>query len=219
VDSQDAIVFIVDDDRSICTALTDLLASFDMHAVAFGSAAEYMAYPRPDVPACLILDVELPDINGLGDVPTIVRAMRAGAVEFLIKPLSNAALLASIQNALDCSRTELRSSLQIRAIQESYASLSVREQQVMALVVAGRLNKQVASELGISEITVKAHRGRMMRKMRARSLPDLVNMAARLPLTAATAWPADTIGQSTRRDARGRMTRMYSSIEMKEQWR
>jgi FixJ family two-component response regulator len=197
-------VFIVDDDVSVRESLRLLIESAGWQPETFGSAREFLSRPRALAPSCLVLDVNLPDLNGLdlqvhiadrtdmpilfitgyGDVPTTVRAMKAGAVEFLIKPLAGEALLASIQNALDRSRAELRNAAQRRALRDSYASLSVREQQVMTLVVSGRLNKQVAGDLGISEITVKAHRGRMMRKMRARTLPDLVNMATELHLTA-----------------------------------
>jgi FixJ family two-component response regulator len=199
-------VFIVDDDVSVRESLRLLMESVGWQSETFGSAREFLSRPRDLVPSCLVLDVNLPDLSGLDlqtlisdrteqpivfitgyeDVPTTVRAMRAGAVEFLIKPLADGTLLASIHDALDRSRAELRNAAQMRALQDSYASLSVREQQVMRLVVTGRLNKQVGCDLGISEITVKAHRGRMMRKMRARTLPDLVHMATRLHLTSCT---------------------------------
>ena len=165
------------------------------------SAQEFLSHPRALVPNCLILDVNLPDLSGLdlqklvsvertempiifvtgyGDVPMSVKAMKAGAVEFLTKPFSDDVLLTAIGQALERSRTALALESEMRALRDRYASLSRREQEVMALVVSGLLNKQVGFELGISEITVKAHRGQVMRKMKARSLPDLVNMAARL---------------------------------------
>jgi FixJ family two-component response regulator len=164
-------------------------------------AAEFLARPATTVPNCLILDINLPAFNGLdlqevvsversempiifvtgyGDVPTSVRAMKAGAVEFLTKPLNGEVLLSAIQQALDRSRAALALQSDLRALRERYSLLSRREQEVMTLVVFGLLNKQVGFELGISEITVKAHRGQVMRKMQARSLPDLVNMAAKL---------------------------------------
>jgi FixJ family two-component response regulator len=167
----------------------------------FGSAEEFLSFDRAIGPSCLILDVNLPNrsgldlqsfvatersdmpiifITGYGDVPTTVKAMKGGAVEFLTKPFSEDVLLAAIEQALERSRTLLQSDTEQHALRERYALLSRREQQVMALVVSGLLNKQVGFELGISEITVKAHRGQVMRKMNARSLPDLVNMASRL---------------------------------------
>ena len=165
---------------------------------------EFLGSPRPLAPSCLVLDVWLPDLNGLdlqeritrdrgampiifitghGDVPMSVRAMKSGAIEFLIKPFRDNVLLEAIGQALERSRTALCHETEMEALRERHASLSRREREVMALVVAGRLNKQVAGELGISEITVKAHRGRMMRKMAARSLPHLVDMSTRLAPT------------------------------------
>jgi FixJ family two-component response regulator len=170
----------------------------------FASAEEFLSHPRVLVPSCLVLDVTLPDLNGLdlqkriaadridmpiiiitghGDVPMTVRAMKAGALEFLTKPYGDAVLLSAIQHAIECSHTVLHREAQMQSVLDSYGSLSRRERQVMALVVRGLLNKQVGVELGISEITVKAHRGNVMRKMNADSLPDLVNMAARLDLS------------------------------------
>jgi len=196
------IVFVVDDDCSIRESLKLLIESAGWTPQAFESAREFLARPRAETPSCLVLDVHLPDLNGLdlqtlladrtdmpiifisgyGDVPMTVRAMKAGAVEFLTKPLDCDALLRAVESAIERSREVLAQAAQMRALQDSYASLSRREREVMALVVAGRLNKQVGGELGISEITVKAHRGKMMRKMRVRTLPDLVRLAARLSI-------------------------------------
>ena len=199
-------VFIVDDDISVRESLELLIRSADWQPETFVSAEEFLARPRVQVPSCLVLDVSLPDLNGLdlqkrildrtdmpiifitgyGDVPMTVEAMRAGALEFLTKPFSEEVLLNAIRNALECSRTALGREAELRALRDAHASLSRREQEVMALVVSGLLNKQVGAELGISEITVKAHRGRVMRKMKAASLPDLVKMAAQLRLTTAS---------------------------------
>jgi FixJ family two-component response regulator len=195
------IVFVVDDDPSVRHSLELLIDAAGWQAQTFASATEFLASPRPLSPSCLVLDVSLPDLNGLdlqeriradrvdvpiifitgyGDVPMTVRAMRAGAIEFLIKPFRDDVLLDAIGKALERSRAILGDEAEMRTLRERDASLSHREREVMTLVVAGRLNKQVADELGISEITVKAHRGKVMRKMMARSLPDLVKMAARL---------------------------------------
>ena len=194
------IVFVVDDDVSVREALAPLLRTAGWHAETFASAQDFLLRPPPAVPCCLILDVALPGLNGLdlqqqlaarpdmpivfitghGDIPTSVRAIKAGAVEFLTKPFTTDVLLAAVRTAIGMSGAALNEALQLRALRECYQSLSPRELQVMALVVAGLLNKQVGAELGISEITVKAHRGQVMRKMKAESLPDLVAMAARL---------------------------------------
>jgi FixJ family two-component response regulator len=199
------IVFVVDDDISVRESLESLIRFAGWQPQTFASAEEFLSRPRIFVPSCLLLDVALPCLNGLelqkriasdrvdmpiifitghGDVPMTVRAMKAGAVEFLTKPYGDEVLLSAIEQAIECSRNVLRSEAGVRSIRDSYASLSRRERQVMGLVVRGLLNKQVGVELGISEITVKAHRGSMMRKMKAGSLPDLVNMAARLQLAA-----------------------------------
>lgn len=195
------IVFVVDDDVSVRKALELLIGSAGWHPETFASAQDFLSCPRVHVPSCLVLDVTLPDLNGLelqkrvagdrmdmpiifisgyGDVPMTVQAMKAGAVEFLTKPVSGAALLSAIEIAIERSSATLRREEALRVLRDSYASLTLREREVMALVVCGLLNKQVGSELGISEITVKAHRGQVMRKMRADSLADLVNMAARI---------------------------------------
>ena len=198
------IVFVVDDDVSVRESLELLIQHGGWQPETFASATAFLARPRVDVPSCLLLDVSLPDLNGLelqqriaddradmpiifitgyGDVPMTVRAMKAGAVEFLTKPINDDALLSAISHALDQSRTALGHDAEIREVRERYESLSRREREVMSLVVSGLLNKQVGGELHISEITVKAHRGKVMRKMKADSLADLVNMAARLHLT------------------------------------
>jgi len=198
------IVFIVDDDISVRESLESLVFYSGWQSQAFASAREFLARPRPRVPSCLILDIGLPDLNGLelqerigadqsdmpiifitgqGDVPTTVKAMKAGAIEFLTKPLHNAELLSAIGSALARSQAALDQEAGMQTLRDRYASLSRREQEVMALVAAGLMNKQVGGKLGISEITVKAHRGSVMRKMEALSLADLVKMAASLRLT------------------------------------
>ena len=200
-------VFVVDDDISVRESLELLIRCAGWRAETFASAQEFLARPRAVAPSCLVLDVSMPGLNGLdlqqrvaveradmpiifitghGDVPMSVQAMKAGAVEFLTKPFGDNVLLTAIRNAIDRSRTALSREAEIRALRDSYALLSRREREVMALVVSGRLNKQVGGELGISEITVKAHRGKVMRKMKAGSLADLVNMAAQLRLAPAT---------------------------------
>jgi FixJ family two-component response regulator len=200
------IVFVVDDDVSVRESLELLIQHGGWKPETFESATAFLARPRVDVPSCLLLDVSLPDLNGLdlqqhiaddradmpiifitgyGDVPMTVRAMKAGAVEFLTKPLDDEALLSAIGHALDQSRAALGHEAEIREVRQRYESLSRREREVMSLVVSGLLNKQVGGELQISEITVKAHRGKVMRKMKADSLADLVNMAAKLHLTPA----------------------------------
>jgi len=194
------IVFVVDDDVSVRESLELMIRNEGWQAETFQSAQEFLVHPRVIAPSCLVLDVTLPDLSGLdlqkrvldrtdmpvifitgyGDVPMTVQAMKAGAVEFLTKPFSADVLVDAIRNAIEHSRTTLGHEAEMRALRQRYASLTPRERQVMALVVAGLLNKQVGSDLGISEITVKAHRGSVMRKMEADSLADLVKMAARL---------------------------------------
>jgi FixJ family two-component response regulator len=199
------IVFIVDDDVSVRESLESLVRSAGWRAETFASAKDFLARPRAFGPSCLVLDVQLPDLSGLdlqkrvvdridmpiifitghGDVPTIVQAMKAGAVEFLTKPYSSDVILPAIQNAIERSRAALGRQAKERSIRDLYQSLSRREREVMALVVSGRLNKQVGGELGISEITVKAHRGNVMRKMKAGSIADLVRMATSLDIVPA----------------------------------
>jgi len=197
-----SIVFVVDDDVSVRESLELLIRTEGWHPELFVSAPEFLSRPRPCVPSCLILDVNLPELSGLelqrhlagrtdmpiifisgcADVPMSVQAMKAGAVEFLTKPLQDDVVLKVIRDAIERSREALRRDSEMQTLKDCYESLTQREREVMALVVSGLLNKQVGGELGISEITVKAHRGQVMHKMKADSLADLVTMAARLGL-------------------------------------
>ena len=198
-------VFIVDDDISVRESLQALIADAGWQTQQFDSAEAFLAHPREIAPGCLVLDVGLPDLNGLelqkrladrpglpiifitghGDVPMTVQAMKAGAVEFLTKPFGPDVLLNAIQGAIERSRVSLAQESDLKVLRDRYESLTRREREVMALVVRGQLNKQVAGELSLSEITVKVHRGRVMRKMKAASFAALVNMAARLGLAVA----------------------------------
>jgi FixJ family two-component response regulator len=194
------VVFVVDDDVSVRESLELLIATAGWHSETFVSAPAFLARPRSTLPCCLVLDVTLPGLTGLelqeqlatriempiifitgyGDVPMSVRAMKAGAVEFLTKPLEGDVLIEAIRQAIETSRIALRLECEMQQLRSHYTSLTPREREVMALVCRGLLNKQVGGELGISEITVKAHRGQVMRKMLAGSLADLVTMGAKL---------------------------------------
>jgi FixJ family two-component response regulator len=199
---QDHIVFVVDDDPRIRESLYELLSALDMYAVAFGTAAQYIAHPKPDLPSCLILDVELPDINGLdlqtqlaeghhvpivfvtgrGDIPASVRAMKAGAIDFLTKPFKEADLLRAVRAAIAQDREARRKRTEIAGLRQRLDSLTPREREVLPLVVSGLLNKQAAAKLGISETTLQIHRSSIMRKMEAASLADLVRATAALEI-------------------------------------
>jgi FixJ family two-component response regulator len=197
-------VFVVDDDISVRESLELLIRKHGWHPETFTSAHEFLARPRLLAPSCLVLDFSLPGQNGLelqkrvavelpympiifltgcGDIPMTVQAMKAGAVEFLTKPFSNEALLSAIRNAIERSRVKLDNETEIRALRTRYSALTMREREVMTMVASGMLNKQVGDELGITEITVKFHRGNLMRKMNADSFAELVKMAARLRIT------------------------------------
>jgi FixJ family two-component response regulator len=200
------IVFVVDDDISVRESLELLIKFAGWQPETFASAEDFLARPRTLTPSCLVLDVSLPDLNGLelqkliagdridmpiifitghGDVPMTVQAMKAGAIEFLMKPFDDEVLLSAIRNAINRSAAVLDDQAELKALRESYESLTPREQEIMRLVVAGMLNKQIGLKLGISEITVKAHRGKVMQKMKADSLAGLVKIAVRLGLAPA----------------------------------
>ncbi len=202
--THDHIVFVVDDDERIREALGELLASHDMHAMAFGSASEYMAARRPDLPACLVLDVELPDINGLdfqrqlaaenhppivfitghGSIPSSVRAIKHGAVDFLTKPFRDIDLMAAIRAAIAQDSEARAADAELNVLKRRYDDLTPREREVLPLVVSGLLNKQAAAELGISEVTLQIHRRNVMHKMQAGSLAELVRLAEKLAIPA-----------------------------------
>jgi FixJ family two-component response regulator len=194
-------VFVIDDDPSMRAALEDLVSSVGLQVRLFASPQEFLQSKLPDVPGCLVLDVRLPGMSGLtfqnelgkaglalpvifitghGDIPMSVRAMKAGAIEFLTKPFHEQQLLDAIHTAIERDKERRREALIAVELQERYVTLTERERQIMALVVMGRANKQIAAELNLSEMTVKVHRGQVMRKMKAASLPELVRMADRL---------------------------------------
>jgi FixJ family two-component response regulator len=206
MNAERSIVFVVDDDTSMRGALENLIGSVGLEVRAFASPQEFLRADRPDAPGCLVLDVRLPGKSGLafqedlvkagialpvifitghGDIPMSVRAMKAGAVEFLTKPFHDQEMLDAIHAALERDRARRRDAAVLAELKTRYAALTEREREVMKLVAAGRANKQIAAELGLSEVTVKVHRGQVMRKMRARSLADLVRMADRLGPAAA----------------------------------
>ena len=191
------IVFVVDDDSSMREAVQDLIASVGLEARGFASPREFLEAVRPDAPACLVLDVRLPGSSGLnfqqelaqagvlipvifitghGDIPMSVRAIKAGAVEFLTKPFRDQELLDAVNAGIERNRAQRREALVMDDLRQRFAALTPREREIMALVILGRMNKQIAGELGVSEVTVKVHRGQIMRKMRAKSLPELVRM-------------------------------------------
>lgn len=200
MNSDRPIVFVIDDDRRVREALSSLISSTGLRVDVFASASEFLAFDRPDAPSCLVLDLHLPDANGLevqrelasnngppiifitghADVPTSVRAMKAGAVEFLPKPFEEKDLLGAIDAAIALDRTERQKRSELAVLQEHYALLTAREKEVLPFVVAGLANKVTAAELGTSEITIAVHRGNVMRKMEAQSLAELIRMADKL---------------------------------------
>jgi FixJ family two-component response regulator len=202
MNARDHTIFVVDDDPRICEAVSELLSSMDHHVVVFQSASEYLRSPRPDLPTCLILDVQLPDTNGLdlqgqlsggdhppivfitgyGDIPSSVRAMKAGAVDFLPKPFAREHLLRAVTEALDQDTKVRLQRAELALLERRFALLTRREREVLPWLVAGFLNKQAAAELGISEVTFQIHRGQVMRKMEAGSFAELVRMAGKLEI-------------------------------------
>ncbi|MFG1424929.1 response regulator transcription factor [Roseixanthobacter glucoisosaccharinicivorans] len=202
--SSEPLVIVIDDDADLRSALSSLFRSVGLRVELFGSAAELLAAKLPDVPRCLVLDIRLPGVSGLdfqaqlaksatdmpiifmtghGDIPMSVRAMKAGAVDFLTKPFRDQDMLDAVTTAIDADRARREAHKAVSAVEQSYATLTAREKQIMALVTSGLMNKQVAAEVGLSEITVKIHRGHVMRKMEAKSLADLVRMAQTLGLS------------------------------------
>jgi FixJ family two-component response regulator len=200
--TEEPIVFIVDDDHRIREALCELLMSTGLRALGFGSAAQYIAFPRPDQPACLVLDVRLPDINGLefqeqiadgdhppivfitghADIPSSVRAIKGGAVDFLAKPFSESELIEAINAAIGQDRLSRLERTELARLEQRFSSLTPREREVLPLVTSGLLNKQAAAELGISQVTLQIHRSKIMQKMEAASLADLVRIAGKLEI-------------------------------------
>jgi FixJ family two-component response regulator len=209
MNSDEPIVFVVDDDYRVREALSSLIASVGLRVVAFGSAAEFLESEKPDSPACLVLDLELPDVSGLelqrelaagdgppivfitghGDIPSSVRAMKAGAIEFLPKPFSEQELLRAIDAAITLDREARQKRSELAELQHRYSLLTPREREVLPFVVAGFANKQTAADLGTAEITIGVHRGQIMHKMGARSLAELVRMADKLPIARAAGRP------------------------------